>query len=342
MRILVTGAGGFLGRSVVDKALVRGHEVVAFVRSMHGGIPFPWEGVSGLDIVEGDLRNPAALDGILSGIDVVVHLAAAKTGDLHLQMANTVVGTENLLRAMDRADVRSLVLLSSFTVYDYRAIPKGGIVDESSPTEARPEQRDAYTETKLLQEELAIAAASAGRCGVTILRPGVVYGPNEYWSGRLGQRLSPAVWIRLGGRAYIPLTYVENCADVVILAAEQINVGYRIYNVLDQTPPTQKQYVDRLREFVRPKPIVVTVPWSAALFAAQGIRLFNRLVLSDRLRVPGVLRVPSLHARGKPLRYTGARVRRELGWQPAVPLDQGMLRTFHPEAGHVSPSGSQP
>jgi len=93
VRLLVTGATGFLGRRVVADALRRGHTVRAMVRPGFDGASLPPQ----VEIIRADLRDPHSID--VAGVDAVLHLAAAKTGDLYSQMHTTVVGTENLIAA---------------------------------------------------------------------------------------------------------------------------------------------------------------------------------------------------------------------------------------------------
>jgi nucleoside-diphosphate-sugar epimerase len=123
MNLLVTGANGFLGRYVVAEALRRGHSVRAMVRSTGDAAKHGWD--DRVTPVQADLRRRRGLTEAVAGVDAVLHLAASKAGDMYAQYAGTVVATENLLSAMDEAGVRRIVAISSFSVYDYRKIPRG-------------------------------------------------------------------------------------------------------------------------------------------------------------------------------------------------------------------------
>src|SRR4029078_12103735 len=96
MRVLVTGASGFLGRHVVRQLSERGHAVRALVRSPDKQ-PSNWS--EGVEVVHGDLRQ-RDLAWLVQDLDAVVHLAAAVMGDDESQFINTVVATENLLEAV--------------------------------------------------------------------------------------------------------------------------------------------------------------------------------------------------------------------------------------------------
>src|SRR6185437_266350 len=126
MRVLVTGAGGFLGRHTVSRLLARGHSVRALVRPAS---PLPqWDGE--VEAVRADLRTFGDA-GIFSGIDAVLHLAAATSGNEDVQFASTVDATERFLGLMANSSARRLVLVSSLAVYDWRQAVQ--TLDETTP-----------------------------------------------------------------------------------------------------------------------------------------------------------------------------------------------------------------
>src|SRR5688572_29457798 len=108
MKVLVTGANGFLGRHVVNELLRRGHRVRAIVRPAARLVDLRWPGE--VDLHFGDLRTSPTLEAAFEGIDVVIHLAAAVQGSEDMQFASSVVGTERLLDAMSQSATRRLVL----------------------------------------------------------------------------------------------------------------------------------------------------------------------------------------------------------------------------------------
>ena len=92
--------------------------------------------------------------------------------------ANTVVSSKNLLEGilLQGRPIRT-VLVSSFSVYGAGDLPRGGVVDENTPLESRPEKRDLYGQCKLRQEQLFWEYHRQKRLPLTVLRPGVIYGP---------------------------------------------------------------------------------------------------------------------------------------------------------------------
>jgi dTDP-L-rhamnose 4-epimerase len=212
VRVLVTGAAGFIGSHVVDVLLAEGHAVVALdalLPQAHGGDSPEWSRRH--DLVRGDVRDAALLDRLLSGVDAVCHQAAMvghglDPSDAPAYASHNDYGTAVLLGAMHRAGVRRLVLASSMVVYGegrYRCAEHGtvrpaprraedlaaGRYDPTCPTCRRPlapdlvpedaplEPRSTYAATKLAQEHLAAAWARQTGGGGWALRYHNVYGP---------------------------------------------------------------------------------------------------------------------------------------------------------------------
>ena len=327
MKLLVTGSAGFLGRAVVAEALRRGHVVRAMVRPACDISALAWS-ENEPEAVRVDLRCREGLVDAVGGVDAVIHLAATKFGDLYSQLNGTVLATENLLAAMAEARVRRIVLVSSFSVYDYRPLWTFGLLNEDSPLEAGPTGRDPYSCTKLLQEKLVRACTASQDLRSTILRPGVIFGPGETWTARLGIKLGNRTWVRTGAWARLPLTYVANCADAVLLCVESNASVGRTFNVVDDETPTQRRYARAIRLRTIPPPRVIPVPWTALRVVASVASVSNRIFFGSRARLPQVLDPSCLHARCKPLRYTNASIEKAVGWRPRVSLKEALDRCF--------------
>jgi 2-alkyl-3-oxoalkanoate reductase len=228
MKALVTGANGFLGRHVVDALKARGHAVRAMVRPAAQLQELGW--AASLEITRADLRSSRDLEPAFDGIDTLVHLAAAVSGGDDTQFASTVVGTERLLGAMARTSCKRVVLVSSFSVYDWSAIR--GTLD--SPLEPIPDlyQRDGYTIAKAWQERVTRRAAEQHGWELTVLRPGFIWGRDQAYVAALGQRVG-TLHIVIGPMTRMPLTHVENCADLCAAAAGHPRAAGRTFNVVD-------------------------------------------------------------------------------------------------------------
>src|SRR5581483_1776162 len=297
--VVVTGANGFIGRALVRRLVDGGHDVRALVRSEHS------PAVAGVEIVRADLRWPASLPDAVDGADAVVHLAASVAGGEAEQFASTVGGTENLLAAMATAGVKRLVLASSFTVYDWGAAD--GVLDERSPLAADPVARGGYTVAKLWQERVARRASDAGQVALTVLRPGVVWGPgNEYPPGITAHVGRAHVLFGTGTR--LPLTYVDNCADAFAFVLERPQSEGETYNVVDDDGVPVWRFVGEYLQRTDDDGFRVPVPYGAGLAAARAATAVNRRVFGGKALVPSLLHESRFVARYRPLRFTNARL----------------------------------
>lgn len=308
MRLLVTGAGGFIGRHVTAQALARGLAVRAMVRSS----PVPTEGA---ELVRHDLRESEGLASLLAGVDAVVHCAGSLHSTVAEQEGDTVAGTRNLVAAMEEAGVSRLVLLSSFAVYDHSALTVGSTVTESSPIDRNPAARGPYPAAKLAQEEIVTRSS---QIRWTILRPGLVFGPDRTWFHHLGMRLTPRMWITLAGSAQLPLAFVGNCADAALDALVSPRAERQTVNIVDDDLPTRGAYVAALAASTSPPPRVTDVPWAVLRAASSSSWGIAHGLLRDALQPPGILHPHRLDARCKPLKYRNALAKDVLGWRPRL------------------------
>jgi 2-alkyl-3-oxoalkanoate reductase len=322
MKLLITGASGFIGRYVVAAALRKGYDVRAVVRSMEQ--PPPWPNHPQLEVAQLDLRDAAHLPAVLEGIDTVVHLAAVMSGTVEEQRQGTVLATQALLAAMKMSAVRHLIAISSFSVYDYLALSPGTILLESLPLETRPDRRDGYTQAKLAQEILVRQFATETDTLLTILRPGIVYGKDHLWNASLGVNLKDRLWVCVGDRAILPLLYVENCADAIMQAILYPPKSRHTINLIDDNLPTQKAYLDTLRQMLPTLPPKVTLPWA---LANQVSSWASRLPGLSGASVPGLLVPARVHARFKPLAYNNTRAKQYLDWSPRFSLQEALGRS---------------
>ena len=328
MKLLITGASGFLGQYVVVEALRRGHQVRAVVRPASDVTRFTWHDHASVEFARVDLRQKSGLVDALQGVDAVLHLAAAKSGDFYTQFAGTVIATENLLEAMQTSNVLRLVAISTFSVFDYWNTPIGSLIDESSAIEKNPLERDEYAQTKLIQEALVRDFEAKNNAPVTILRPGMVYGRDNLMNACLGAELTDTIWLRIGARAQMPLTYVENCAEAIVLAAEQEAAIGQTINIVDDDLPTQRVFAKKLFARMDQLPRMVPLNWTLIRFLTWVLWVYNQKVLKGQAKYPGIFVPAKLHARFKPLVYTNARAKQILKWTPKYSLDQAFDRSY--------------
>jgi UDP-glucose 4-epimerase len=326
VRVLVTGAGGFLGRPLVLALLRRGHQVRA--------LDVPWaaareEPPQGVEPFPADLCVSPDLPAACQAVDAVVHLAGKLEGEDEAIVRIALEGTRRLVDAMAEAGVRHLVLASSLSVYDWTA--GTGILDEASPIESNPEARDAYTTAKLGQERLAWKRCAEAGIALTVLRPGLLWGAGREYPATIGPRVG-ALHLLIGARRQLPLVHVENCADAFAAAVEAGGTAEGTFNLIDHPEVTVRQYVsDHLR---RSGCFGLAIPVAYRLsLAAAGI-LYRLAPASARRRLPSFVAPPRFAARYRPVVIDGARFRRMLEWRPPLDYQRCLDRTYGgPSAG---------
>ena len=326
MNVLVTGANGFLGRHVVAALLARGHRVRALIRLATRIEDLGWP--PAVQALRADLRSAQNLEAAFEGIDALVHLAASVSGGEDAQFAATVVGTERLLGAMVRTSCRRLVLASSFSVYDWSSAR--GALDEGTPTEPVPDlyARDGYAIAKSWQERVTRRFAAENAWDLTVLRPGFIWGRDHGYNAAMGQQVG-RFQVVIGPLTRLPMTHVENCADLFALAVEDPRASGETFNVVDSDGPRTWSF---LREYLRgtgERRILIPIPYHLAYGTS---RLAFATVFRRNLKLPNLLVPCRFEARLKPLRYTNRRAQEVLGWRPPLGFHECLSRTFGPVA----------
>ena len=283
MKALVTGANGFLGRHVAGALLARGIEVRAMVRPAVSLEGLGWP--SSVEVFRADLRSSRDLRRAFDGIDVLLHLAAVVSGGEDAQFAGTVVGTERLLDAMAVSACRRLVLCSSFSVYDYSSV--GRTLDEDSPLHRSPDvyTRDGYTIAKWWQERVTRGFTEKHGWELTVLRPGFIWGCDHSYLAALGQRIGRHHLV-IGPLTRMPMTHVENCADVFALAAADARAWGLTLNVVDGRGERIWTYLSDYMRGSGQLGLRLPVPYWLAI---SMVRLASVTVFRKATKVPSIL-----------------------------------------------------
>jgi nucleoside-diphosphate-sugar epimerase len=326
---LVTGSNGFLGVALVERLLARktpGLRLLVRPGSERRRLDavlakYPDAGV---EIVSGSLGSPEEAARLLDDVSVIYHLAAALSGQAAEMFLGTVVSSKNLLEAVARREQKPKVLLvSSFGVYGVADLPKGHVLDEETPLEPHPERRDHYSHAKLKQERLFEDYRKKHGIPVAILRPGVIYGPGGgAMSARVGLRL-PGMFLFLGGKNLLPLSYVDNCAEAICVAADRARFDGDAYNVLDDELVTCGDYLRRYQKEVE-RLRVLPMPFPVAMALSAGVAWYHGF---SKGQLPAILTPYKTRTSWKGNRFTNERLK-GLGFSPIVSTEEGLKRTF--------------
>jgi nucleoside-diphosphate-sugar epimerase len=323
MKVLVSGAGGFLGRFVITRLLERGHSVRAIVRPAS---PMPTFNEN-VEIFSADLRVHHDLHSGFDGIDAVLHLAAATSGNEDIQFSSTVVATERLLEAMARSSVKRLVHVSSLVVYDWTRAK--GVMDESTPLLSKPYEMGAYTIAKVWQERVVTRFAQAHSWDLTVLRPGFIWGPQHAEIAGMGRHIGK-VYVMFGPLTRLPLCYVANCADCLVAAIERHAAIGQTFNVIDGDNIRTWRYV---REYARRSSqpgLMLPLPYSLGYGIARLASLTSRALFGKRGKLPSLLTPRRFESQFKPLRFSNRKLRDVLRWSPPLDFEECLNSTYGP------------
>jgi nucleoside-diphosphate-sugar epimerase len=326
LRALVTGATGFLGRRVVPRLLLKGASVRVLARPSSNLAPL-------LDALPPGTRerievrilrsHEAPSAPFVAGISHVFHLAATIRSSPAVVYRSNVSLTRRLAESALEAGVERFVLVSSIAVYRTDHLRTGASLDEWCPLEPRPEDRDVYAFSKVMQERAAREAGLDRGLPLVVTRPGVLFGPGQEMAvGRVGLAVGPWL-VRVTGGRRLPYCFVDNAADAVVLAGtEQVRAG-EAFNLVDDELPSCRDvlWTNRARgRRYRSLPVPYRV---MALLAA----LYEAYYRRTRGMVPLVLSPYRAQAQWKRLLYPNERARTGLGWRPAVPLREALSLT---------------
>jgi nucleoside-diphosphate-sugar epimerase/predicted dehydrogenase len=324
-RILVTGASGFLGGRLVEALSDQSIPVRATTRLLARARQLP-----AVEWLQCDLTQEETLRGALCDVETVFHCAGlcGAPGSLPDYQAVNVAGTMRLLRLAGECGVKHFIYMSSMSVY---ATPEDGEtpLDEGAQLERRPEERGAYTQTKLAAEAAVLNYARNHRFPrVIALRPGTIYGPGAKLPVGRFQLLSSATRPIIAGSPRIPvgLVYVDDVVEAMLAAARMPVASGSVYNLVDRPDCDQAELAETLSQVSggRIRPVFVPYPlvW-AAMFGLDLLSLIrHRKLGSTRYRLRRTL---------APMRFECSAARRDLGWHPRVPLALGLARVVESE-----------
>jgi len=331
--ILVTGAAGFIGSKLVESLIGKGfRNIRCFVRpsSDIDKINYLIKRVNGasVEVYKGNLLSPEDCNNAMKDVKVVYHLAAG-TGDKSFPNAfmNSVVTTRNLLEAtIQNKCLKRFVNISSFSVYSNVNKTNRNILDETCPVEENPELRgDAYCFAKLNQDKIVMEYGRKFHIPYVLLRPGVVLGPGRNKiAGRVGIDTF-GLFLHLAGSNPVPITYVDNCAEAILLAGIKRGVDNEVLNIVDDDLPSGRQFLRLYKKNVNNiKSVYIPHALSYLLFF-----LWERYSIWSQGQLPPVYTRKAWHAYWKGSQYSNEKLKKLCGWRPMVPMSEGLKSYFN-------------
>lgn len=320
MRVLVTGAGGFLGFAIAQQLVARGDSVRGFSRGA-----YPKLEKLGIEQFRGDLKDRSAVASAVDGCDLVFHVAAlpGAWGPYSRYHDANVAGTENILAACREHAVRDLVFTSTPSVVSRGEDLEG--VDESLPYSEHFNAH--YPKTKAVAER-AVRQANCATLRTVSLRPHLVWGPGD--TSLLPRIVQRARKLRqIGAEKLIDTTYIDDAVAAHLLAAARLqseqfaDVAGKVYFISSGEPIGTWTMINRMLAAADLPPISRTISRGAArIVGAVCETVYGALRLQ---REPPLTRwvvdeLSSAHW------FDISAARRDFDFAPKMSIDEGMQR----------------
>jgi len=315
VEILITGGNGLLGRHLVRAMQDRGDSVRVLVLPDEDA---SWLDERGVTVHRGDVRRPETLTAPMSGVDAVLHLAGMMgvwrpMADYH---AVNVTGTENVCHAA-LIEAARIVHVSSWTVY---GMAQGAPVREEHPLTPF---REPYAITKAAGDMVVQRMIAQDGLAAVVLRPGTFFGPGDRLHfSRMADRLRAGRGVIVGsGDNALPFVYVTDVVQGLLLALDHEHAVGRAYNITNDRPLAQKQFLHAIARAIGADPPRFHVPYHALYAAGYAAEVVGKITRSPRQPIVTRLGVKLF---GTDNRHAIDRARRELGFTPQVSLEDGV------------------
>jgi nucleoside-diphosphate-sugar epimerase len=319
---LITGGTGFIGGHLAEACVKRGHKVRTIARA---GSDTALLDRLGAEIIRGDILDSQTVQKAVDGVDVIVH-CAGKVGDLGSAEEYRPINVEalrGLLEACKGKRISQFIHMSSLGVYEARHHHG---TDESEPLPAN--HLDAYSQTKVEADQLALEYHRKYGVPVVVLRPGFVYGPRDRAVlPKLIKRMTNGKVHYLGGdRRALNTIYIGNLIDAVFLAVENPAAVGQVYNLTDGEAVTKRRFFETVADGMGLRRSKQILPgWLAAMVVRVLERQMRRAVASGRTPIltPAQYKFLLLD-----LDFSIEKAKRELGYRPRFSFDEGMRETL--------------
>jgi len=329
--ILVTGANGFIGSRVVRTLLFYGFKRVRCLTR-----PTSSDGLLStiiseftldrLEIVRGNLLSRETCEEAAEGDSVVYHLASGIDKSFPGCVLNSAVTTRNLLDALMKGSaLKRFVNISSLAVYSNENIRRGGLLDESCEVDRELAKRhDPYAYGKAKQDDVVLEYARTRSLPYVIVRPGLTIGPGKAKiPGRVGIDAF-GVFLHLGLANRMPFTYVDNCAEAIVLAGLRKGIEGEVINVIDDNVPRSWTFLRHYKKQVR-RFSSIPIPYAVFYFFNY---LWGKYSEWSEGQLPPVFNPRTCAAYFKGNTYSNEKAKKLLGWHPRVKMTEGLDRFY--------------
>jgi nucleoside-diphosphate-sugar epimerase len=268
MRVLITGAGGFIGSHLVDSQLEHGHHVRAV--DLHLDLLRHQSAHAHLEAIRGDITEKDIVQRLVEGIDVVYHLASAhldvSLSDEHYRQVN-VGATLSLLEAAEQAGVKRFVHCSSVGVIGDVDNPPADETTECRPT-------NIYEQTKLEGERAALDFFRRTDFPVVVMRPAWVYGPRCPRTTKLMRTISKGRFFFFGdGHNMRHPVYISDAVKGLELCANAEGVNGEIFIIAGEIAVPVSELVHLMSKELCVRAPKLRLPIALGLLGGFGLEM---------------------------------------------------------------------
>ena len=319
--VLVTGATGFVGGAVAQRLRSESCIVRTLVRRSADTTALS---AAGCELWYGDITDPASVREAMEGVDAAVHCAAFASdwGPREKFVQVNTEGSRHIFDAALQSGVKRVVHISTTDVF---GIYKDGcVIDDSFP---RQKTGFPYSDTKAEAERIALAYAQERGLPVAVIRPAFVYGPGDRtFFPEVVDAMRTRQMIFFGSQHNtIPLCYIDNLVDAIVLALTRDEAVGQGYIVCDGAVVTWRELTDLLADRLNLPKVKFTIPLPLAQAVAVAAETAAKMAKSTKR--PALTRYELAFA-GRDLHYSNSKIRLELGFSPRVLPEEGLARTI--------------
>ncbi len=323
MKVLITGATGFIGGHLVHKMVADGYQCRCLVRK-NSNLANLADIIDKIELFEGDIQDKQTLNGIGKDVEAVIHLAAhghvAAVTDESYKMFNdiNIKGTQNLIEScLTNTSIIKFIHFSSTAAM-------GLIKDVPVNEDSKPQPRTPYQKSKRESEIMALSYFETRQFPVIVLRPCMVYGPGgEGEFLKISRLIKKGIFPKVGfGKNLTPAVYVDDVVQAAILAVEKGMPG-STYIIASET----SFELDRIRELVL-KELGINrfypfLPKGIAVLGAGVIEFFSKIMKKE----PIVTR-QNIRSTFTDRVFDISRAKEELGYKQQIGLEKSIKNTI--------------